>query len=199
MRKTKSIDEYISAFPKPVRLKLAELRQTIKKAAPTATEAISYGIPTFKLQGNLVHFAAYQKHIGFYPTSSPIRVFQTEIAKYEFSRGTIRFPIEQPLPLNLIKKIVAFRVKESLEKDGKKRMHIAGQKLTAKKTIAPGKLPESITGSAKKALTNKKIATAHDLTKYKISEVKEWHGVGPATISKMEKLLQKHGLQFKTK
>lgn len=116
-----NIDAYISAFPEEIQTLLESVRQTIREAAPEAEETISYQIPTFKLHGNLVHFAAFKKHIGFYPTSSGIRIFQDELADYEISKGTIRFPFDKPLPLDLIDKIVRFRIKENLEKKSKKK------------------------------------------------------------------------------
>jgi len=112
-KKCETIDEYIADFPSNVRTILERLRKVIRKAAPGAKEAISYGIPTFKLNGNLVHFAAYKNHIGFYPTSSGIAAFKKEIAAYKWSRGTVQFPIDRPIPVDLVKKIVLFRVKES--------------------------------------------------------------------------------------
>jgi uncharacterized protein YdhG (YjbR/CyaY superfamily) len=112
----KSIDEYIHSFPEPVQAKLTELREAIRAQAPQALEKISYQIPTFYLNGNLVHFAAYAKHIGFYPTSSGIAAFKTKLSKYKSSKGAVQFPIEEPLPTNLIKSIVKFRVAENLMK-----------------------------------------------------------------------------------
>ncbi|MCX6554203.1 MAG: DUF1801 domain-containing protein [Candidatus Aminicenantes bacterium] len=114
--KIKSMNEYIVAFPKDVRKILRELRAAIKAVAPGAGETISYGIPTFFLNGNLVHFAAYKKHIGFYPTSSGIRTFKKELSPYKTSTGTVQFPIDKPLPLALIKKMVRFRVVENKKK-----------------------------------------------------------------------------------
>lgn len=116
----KSMDEYIESFPKDVQQILQKLRRAISKAAPDAEEAMRYGIPTFRLNGNLVHFGAYQHHIGFYPTPSGIRAFQKELSRYEGSKGTVRFPIDKPLPLPLISRIVKFRVRENLEKKKKK-------------------------------------------------------------------------------
>lgn len=107
------MDEYISRFPKEVQDVLNSIRRVIRESAPEAQEAISYGIPTFKLNGNLVHFAAFKNHIGFYPTPSAIEAFKTEVASYETSRGTIRFPMGKPVPFELIKRIVAFRVNEN--------------------------------------------------------------------------------------
>ena len=120
-----SIDEYIAMFPEEVRKILEELRATIKAAAPAAEEKISYQIPTFFLKGNLVHFAAYKKHIGFYPTPGGIQAFKKELSVYEGSKGSVRFPIDKPLPLKLISKIVKFRVAENLKnaeiKSGKRK------------------------------------------------------------------------------
>jgi uncharacterized protein YdhG (YjbR/CyaY superfamily) len=111
-----SIDEYIATFPKHIRKLLEQLRQTITKAAPEAEETINYGIPTFKLKGNLVHFGGYKSHIGFYPTPSAIKAFTKELSVYEGAKGSIKFPIDKPLPLSLIKQMVQFRVRENLEK-----------------------------------------------------------------------------------
>ena len=113
--KFSSIDEYIAAFPEEIQKILEELRATIKSAAPGAEEKISYQMPTFALKGNLVHFAAHKKHIGFYPTPSGIQAFEQELFIYETSKGAIKFPIDKPLPLDLISKIVKFRVNENLK------------------------------------------------------------------------------------
>ena len=112
----KTIDEYIATFPNEVQQILGELRATIRKAAPDAEETINYQIPTFTLKGNLVHFAAYKKHIGFYPTPSGIEKFKEELAIFEGAKGSVKFPIDKPLPFGLISKIVRFRVIENLEK-----------------------------------------------------------------------------------
>lgn len=111
----KNIDEYINNFPKDLQDQLKKLRSTIRKAAPNAEEKISYQMPTFALYGNLVYFAAYKKHIGFYPTSSGIKEFQSELTEYKTSKGAVQFPIDQPLPLKLIAKIVKYRVKENIQ------------------------------------------------------------------------------------
>jgi uncharacterized protein YdhG (YjbR/CyaY superfamily) len=111
-----TIDEYIASAPKEIRKILEELRATIKKAAPDAEETIKYAIPTFTLKGNLVHFAAYKNHIGFYPAPSGLDAFKKELAGYKGSKGAVQFPLDQPIPLELVTKIVKFRVKENLEK-----------------------------------------------------------------------------------
>jgi uncharacterized protein YdhG (YjbR/CyaY superfamily) len=109
------IDAYIAEFPAETQKLLQQMRATIQKAAPEATEAISYAIPTFKLHGNLVHFAGYKNHIGFYP-GGVVALFEKELANYNTSKGTIQFPIGQPLPLALVTKITKYRVKQNLEK-----------------------------------------------------------------------------------
>jgi uncharacterized protein YdhG (YjbR/CyaY superfamily) len=114
--KPESIDEYIATFPRDVQVILEKLRQTIRQAAPAATEKISYQMPTFYLNGNLVHFAAYKNHIGFYPAPSGITAFQDDLKKYKTSKGAIQFPIDEVIPHALVNKIVAFRVKENSAK-----------------------------------------------------------------------------------
>jgi uncharacterized protein YdhG (YjbR/CyaY superfamily) len=120
-RQFKTIDEYISMFPEDVRNILNKLRQTIKEAAPEAEETINYQIPTFILYGNLVHFAAFKNNIGFYPTPTGIEAFRKELSPYEMAKGSVQFPIDQPLPLPLIRSIVEYRVKENLERKSKKK------------------------------------------------------------------------------
>jgi uncharacterized protein YdhG (YjbR/CyaY superfamily) len=117
-----SVDDYIAEQPVEIWEKLNELRQVIKRAAPKADEAISYGMPAYKFHGVLVYFRAYQNHIGFYPTGSGISAFKKELSVYEGSKGTVRFPIDKPLPLTLIKKIVRFRLKENQQKQLLKKM-----------------------------------------------------------------------------
>ena len=111
-----SIDEYIARFPKDIQELLETLRATIKRVAPESEETINYAIPTFTLKGNLVHFAACKNHIGFYPAPSAIKAFNKELSVYEGAKGSIKFPLNRSLPLELISKIVKFRVKENLEK-----------------------------------------------------------------------------------
>jgi uncharacterized protein YdhG (YjbR/CyaY superfamily) len=112
----RSIDEYIATFPEDIQVLLEAVRATIKASAPGAEERISYQMPAFALNGNLVYFAALKNHIGFYPTSSGIEAFKDELSMYENSKGSVKFPISQPLPKELISKIVQFRVTENLNK-----------------------------------------------------------------------------------
>ena len=115
-----SIDEYIATFPADIQKILQEIRATIHAAAPDAQEKISYQMPTFTLNGNLVHFAAFKNHIGLYPTPGATQAFQDEIAAYKAAKGSIQFPLDQPMPLELIRRIVEFRVVESQQKAEKK-------------------------------------------------------------------------------
>jgi uncharacterized protein YdhG (YjbR/CyaY superfamily) len=115
-KQANTIDEYIAAFPKQIQDILQKLRQTIKESAPQAQEAISYQIPTFKLNGNLVHFAAFRDHIGFFPTSSGVAAFKKDLSEYATSKGTVRFPLDRPIPFDLVSKIVKYRVGEKLKK-----------------------------------------------------------------------------------
>jgi len=119
MKKFKTIDAYVSACPENVQQILEKIRQTIKESAPEATEVISYRMPAFKLNGNLVYFAAFKNHIGFYPTSSGISAFKKQLSHYKVSPGAVQFPIDEPIPYDLIRKIVKYRVKENLSKNRK--------------------------------------------------------------------------------
>jgi uncharacterized protein YdhG (YjbR/CyaY superfamily) len=111
-----TMDEYIATFPAEIQKILQELRVVIRKAAPEATERISYQMPTFYLEGNLVHFAAFKNHIGFYPVPSGIEQFKEELSVFKQGKGSVQFPIDQPMPLDLITRIVKFRVAENLRK-----------------------------------------------------------------------------------
>jgi uncharacterized protein YdhG (YjbR/CyaY superfamily) len=116
-----NIDEYIAGFPADVQEILQKVRSTIRKAAPEAEEAIKYRMPTFTLNGNLVHFAAFKNHIGFYPVPSGIEQFKKELSVYQQGKGSVQFPLDKPIPFALISKIVAFRVKENLSKANARR------------------------------------------------------------------------------
>ena len=111
-----NIDEYISRFPPGVRKALEKLRTTIRRAAPEAKEAIKYGMPTFTLEGNLVYFAAYKAHIGFYPGASAIRRFKDALRAYDCAKGTVRFPIGPSIPVGAVTRMTKFRAKENRER-----------------------------------------------------------------------------------
>lgn len=116
-----SIDEYIAGFDPQIRQRLAAMRATIRAAAPQASEKISYQMPTFYLHGNLVHFAAFKNHIGFYPTPWGIDAFKEELSAYKGAKGSVQFPHDQPLPLELVRRIVEYRVAENLRKAATKK------------------------------------------------------------------------------
>ena len=117
----KSFEEYFFRFPAEVQVKLEELRQTISKAAPGAEEVISYKMPAFKYHGMLVYFAAYKNHIGFYATPTGHTAFKKELSVYKEGKGSVQFPLDQPLPLGLVSRIVKFRVKENLDREKAKK------------------------------------------------------------------------------
>jgi uncharacterized protein YdhG (YjbR/CyaY superfamily) len=161
-----TIDEFIAAFPRDVQDKLRKMRDTIRKAAPAATEAIKYGIPTFVLNGNLVHFSGYQHHIGFYPAPSGIVEFKKELAPYESAKGSVRFPLDKPLPLALVAQIVKFRVAENMAKKSKvterakKTPASKIAKATATKSaVATGKQKPGARKSTGKKTTARKVVT----------------------------------------
>lgn len=116
MKKYDTIDDYIAEFPEDVQVLLEKVRATIRKAAPKAEEAVKYGIPTYVLKGNLIHFGGYKNHIGLYPGSRPIEKFEDELAGYETSKGTVRFPLDKRIPFGLIAKITKFCVERNLAK-----------------------------------------------------------------------------------
>ncbi|MCM2325125.1 MAG: DUF1801 domain-containing protein [Candidatus Woesearchaeota archaeon] len=111
-----AVDGYIARYPKDVQAILQKIRYIVSGLAEGSEECICYGVPTFKLNGNLVHFAAYKKHIGFYPGPSGLSAFKEEISRYENSKGAVKFPLDRPIPYSLIKKIVMFRIKENMDK-----------------------------------------------------------------------------------
>ena len=119
-RPSADIDEYIAGFPPEVQRRLKQMRSTIRNAAPDAREAIKYGIPSFVLNGNLLHFAAFKNHIGFYPTPSGIAAFKDDLAGYKSAKGSVQFPNDQPIPWRLIEEIVKFRVDEARSKSAAK-------------------------------------------------------------------------------
>lgn len=119
--KPHDIDDYIAAFPEETQAILQKVRQVIREAAPEAEETINYAIPTFTLKGNLVHFAGFKQHIGFYPTPSGIEKFKAELSDYESAKGSVQFPLDQPIPYDLISTIVKFRVQENLHKAAAKQ------------------------------------------------------------------------------
>ncbi len=177
------VDTYISSFHKNVQLRLEKMRTTIRKAAPAAEEVINYGIPTFTLNGNLVHYATYKNHIGFYPSPSGIEAYKEELSVYEGAKGSIKFPIEKPLPFSLITKIVKFRVKENLAKAEAKK---------PKDTFL-----SSLSAPARRVLQGKGIKTLKQLSKFAEKDILGLHGVGANSVLKLRSALQQEKLSFK--
>lgn len=178
MKKPTTVDEYISAFPEDVQGILAKVRTAVRKAAPGAEETIGYGMPTYKLNGkNLVHFAAFKNHIGFYPTPTGIEAFKRELAKYEGAKGSVQFPLDERVPLGLIARIVEFRAGENEEKFGS----------GLPKTSAP----------AARALAGAGVRTLKDLAKRTEKEILGLHGVGPSAMPRLRAALKAKGLSFR--
>lgn len=213
MKKTVSIDQHIAEFPKETQQLLELLRMTIRATAPKAEEVISYNMPAFKYNGILVWFAGYKNHIGFYPSASPIEIFKNDLKKYKTSKGAIQFPLDKPLPLALITKIVKFRIKQNLEKvESKKNLKKCSKGHSYYKTsdcptcpiCEKAKKPKdgflaSFVAPARRALESKGIKTAKQLSKFTQSEIMSLHGMGPGSLPKLQKALKDEGLGFKKK
>ena len=201
MKSYNNIDQYIADFPSPIQKLLSSIRSTIQKTVPQAEEAIKYGIPTFVLGGNLIHFAAFKNHIGIYPGPVGISEFQKELSRYQTSKGAIQLPLNEPMPLDLIKRIVQFRVHQT---EMKANLKSATAKKATSKQAAPKKATEtgngfmaSISAPAQRALAGKGISTLKQLSKYSASQLLELHGMGPSSIPKIEEALKAEGLKLK--
>lgn len=206
----KDIDEYISMFPKDIQKLLQQMRKAIKKAAPQAEETINYAIPTFTLKGNLVHFAAFKNHIGFYPAPSGIEAFKKELANYKGAKGSVQFPVNEPLPLELVTEIVRFRVAENFQKEEKKKVRQPSKRAAedVKKPIAKAAVIKQrtslqnnslppLSAPAKRALENKGIDSLKQLSHYSETAISALHGMGPSSIPKLKQALAAAGLSFK--
>ena len=187
-RKPETIDEYISLHPLKIQELLQKVRTVIKKAAPDAKEAIKYQLPTFVLNGNLVHFGAFKNHIGFYPAPSGISVFKKELSVYESGKGSIQFPTDKEIPFDLISRIVQFRVLENLQKVKTK---------TKKSSASIDGFPDSMGAPAKRALENNGIKTLKQLSEYHEAEILKFHGMGPSSLPKLKAALKAENLSFK--
>jgi len=206
-----NIDEYISKFSEDVQAILQCIRRIIKEAAPEAQEIISYGMPTFYLKGNLVHFAACKSHIGFYPAPSGLNAFQYEISRYTHSKGAVQFPYNQELPLDLIKSIVRFRAEENIAKAEKKKnlrvcknghQYFKSSDCPTCPVCEKERRPNNgflalLSAPARRALENNGISTVKDLSAFSEKEVLKFHGMGKTSIPKLEAALKEQGLTFK--
>ena len=195
----RNVAEYIAGFPPEVQEILQKIRLTIRKAAPEAEETMKYQMPTFMLKGNLVYFAAYKKHIGLYPVPAGTEKFQKELAVYKDAKSTVRFPLDQPMPIDLISKIVKLRVKENLAKaeaKGKRSLQKTAQSSRRRKQNDDFSL---LVAPARRALEREGITTLMQLSKYSEGEISELHGMGPSTIPKRRSALKAKGLNFRKK
>tara|TARA_R110002020_G_scaffold122487_2_gene277837 strand:- start:20476 stop:21051 length:576 start_codon:yes stop_codon:yes gene_type:complete len=181
------IDSYIASFPADVREKLQKIRETVQKAAPGASEKISYAMPTFILDGNLVHFAAFKNHIGWYPTPSAILEFQEELSGYRNAKGSVQFPLDRPVPVKLISKMVRFRVEENLQK--------ALARKKGKSLIKPWQ--SELSAPAIRALEQHGITTLTALSRYSEKEILALHGIGKTALPKLRMALSGEGRSFK--
>lgn len=207
----RNINEYIAGFPQQIQIILEQIRSTIRQAAPEADETIKYAMPTFVFHGNLVHFAAFANHIGFYPVPSGIEAFKKELSVYKGAKGSVQFPLNQPIPLNLISRIVTFRVKQNqLEAEKKKsRKTCKNGHHYYKSSDCPvcpicekaGKAADGflalLAAPARRALENNSITNLQQLTKLSEKEVLAFHGLGKSSIPILQKALAEQGLSFK--
>ncbi len=176
------IDLYIATFPVEVQGFLKEIREIIKKEAPHAEECISWGMPTFRQDGNLVHFAGNKMHVGFYPGGSPVEVFKEKLVDYKTSKGAIQFPYNKPFPVDLIAEIIRFRIRENEE--------------IARNKDKSGFL-FLIPAPARRALENAKITSLKKLSLHSEEEILKLHGMGKSSIPKLKDVLAASGLAFR--
>jgi uncharacterized protein YdhG (YjbR/CyaY superfamily) len=185
-----SVDDYISGFPVEVQEILLKIRLTIRAAVPEAEETISYQIPTFKLRGNLISFAAYKRHIGLYPAPVGDEAFNKELSAYRAKKSTVRFPLDKPIPYDLIRQIVALRVEDNLKRSDTRAAKGAGSQ--PESTFLAG-----LAAPARRALEREGITTLAALSRYSEREILQLHGMGPSTMPKLKRALQQGGLSFK--
>lgn len=182
-----TIDQYIRSFPADVQKALRQIRQAIREAAPTAEEKISYHMPTYTLNGKyLIYFAGWKSHIGFYPMSSAVKEFKKELSKYKGAKGSVQFPLDQPMPLALVRRIVKYRVKE--------REAQMKPKSTSKSV---SDLPDGLSAPALRALRQAKITSLSKLAQYREADILKLHGLGPASLPKLRAALKAQKLAFK--
>jgi uncharacterized protein YdhG (YjbR/CyaY superfamily) len=212
MQPSPLIDSYIEAFPLKTIQLLNQVRRTIQQLVPDAEETMKYGIPTYVFHGNLVHFAGYKNHIGFYPGAAGIEAFKEQFKDYEWSKGAVQFPIDKPMPLKLITQIVKYRIQQNLEKSSRSKQQrtcVNGHRFIktsdcptcpqCEATQKPSSGFLSTLGApARRALEREGIGTLKKLSKYSVEEVLQLHGIGKTSIPKLIAALQSEGLSFKS-
>ncbi len=175
--KPANVNAYIAAFPEDLQKILEQVRETVRKAAPGADETISYGMPAFRYKGGvIIYFAGFKNHIGFYATPSGHAAFAKELSKYKQGRGSVQFPLDKPMPLNLIARMVKFRFQQQAEKE-------------------IDFLPR-LSAPARRALQSNGIKTLKDLAKYTEAEILQFHGIGKTAIPILRKALKEKGFSF---
>jgi uncharacterized protein YdhG (YjbR/CyaY superfamily) len=212
------VSSYIKSYPKETQKILNEIRKFISSMLPSvAEETMNYGIPTFKLEGNLVHYAAYKHHIGFYPGAAGIAHFEKDFVNYKSSKGAVQFPIDEEMPWDLIKKIVAYRIQQNLEKADLKKKPKSTSKtcknghpfaktsdcpvcpICAKESKPASGFMSTLAAPARRALENAGIKTIKQLAKYSETDILTLHGMEKSSIPKLKDALTEVGLQFKNK
>lgn len=198
------VDTYIASYPATTQRLLEQMRATIRKAAPQAEEVISYGMPAYALGTKLVYFGGHQQHIGFYPTASGIREFEQALSRYKFSKGAVQFPLDQPLPLALVTRIVKMRLKEVTAQQAmlaaSKEQKARAKAGVGKSATAAASIPSpfaTLAAPAQRALMAHNIKTLKQLAKHSEAEILAFHGVGPGSMPPMRQLLADAGLHFK--
>ena len=206
-----TFEEYFLQFEKSIQAILQKTRKTIQQAAPQAIEVIKYGMPTFYQEGNLVHFAANKKHLGFYPSPSGLKAFETEVNKYNNSKGAVQFPYNQPIPYHLIAQITQFRVDENLQiaqlkkqlrkcKNGHKFYKTSDCPtcpICEKNRVPTADFLSKLSAPAQRALENYGITTLQKLSEFSEKEILKLHGLGKTAIPILQNELQKINLKFK--
>jgi uncharacterized protein YdhG (YjbR/CyaY superfamily) len=202
MQPSPLIDSYIEAFPLKTIQLLNQVRRTIQQLVPDAEETMKYGIPTYVFHGNLVHFAGYKNHIGFYPGAAGIEAFKEQFKDYEWSKGAVQFPIDKPMPLKLITRIVQFRMQQNLAKiEVKKKKPVLKERAMkdgASKENLNKFFISTLGAPALRALDREGITTLKKLSRYTEKEILALHGIGKSAIPKLQSALQSEGLSFKS-
>jgi uncharacterized protein YdhG (YjbR/CyaY superfamily) len=212
------VSSYIKSYPKETQKILNEMRKFISSLLPDfAEETMNYGIPTFKLEGNLVHYAAYKHHIGFYPGAAGIAYFEKDFVNYKSSKGAVQFPIDEEMPWDLIKRIVEYRIQQNLEKADLKKKPKSTSKtcknghpftktsdcpvcpICAKESKVKTGFMSTLSAPAQRTLENAGIKTIKQLTKYSEADILTLHGMGKSSIPKLKTALTEAGLDFKKK
>jgi uncharacterized protein YdhG (YjbR/CyaY superfamily) len=203
------VSNYINSFPKETQVHLNKVRSFIKSIIPEAEEVMSYGIPTFNYYHNLVHFAGYERHIGFYPGAGAMKHFAKDFSRYKSGKGSVQFPLNQEIPFDLIEQVVNYRVEENKKKllQNAKYSLCVNYHVHLKKEICPicGQ-PDilkdddfsMLSNPAQRALASNGIDTWKNLAQFDLNTILSWHGIGKSAVPKIKEELDKRGLKLKS-